>query len=164
MYAIRSYYAYIIFATAYNQFAIDAFELDAVDYLLKPIRIERLKKAMAKMEERIKQAPALKGSEGSFQISDLLEQLKNKEQKRSRITITQGDKLIPLDIQNILFATAEDKSTFIYTPQGKYPFNGTLTELEEMIAHDDFFRSHKSFLINVSHIENINIWFSYNFV
>lgn len=150
---------YIIFVTAYDQFAIKAFELDAVDYLLKPIKESRLEQAISKMEERM----ASKFSEADLETSklhDILSLLQEKEEKVTHLTFSMGEQLIPVSVSDIIYATVVDKCTYVYTTRGKFQYSGTLTELETELANREFFRSHKSFLLHLSQIEKISIWFN----
>lgn len=150
---------YIIFVTAYNQFALKAFELNAVDYLLKPVAPNRLQQAIEKVEERMEKEFDSHELETS-KIRNLLEIMHEKQKGCQRIALYLGDKLIPIDCSQLIYATVEDKITFVFTAKGKFSFNGTLNELERMLPANDFFRSHKSYLVNLTLIESIEIWFN----
>ena len=143
---------YIIFVTAYDRFAVDAFELNAIDYLLKPLRLERLEKALVKMDGLIESA-------AEFDLASL----KNTNVNRNfakMITPVVGEKLFPMPVEELIYASVVDKETMIYTLKGTFSYNKTLQSLEESLDPSLFFRTHKSYLINLNYIESIDLWFN----
>jgi DNA-binding LytR/AlgR family response regulator len=153
---------YIIFVTAYDEFAIKAFDLDAVDYLLKPVNPSRLEQAIGKMEERMRNKPSLFQDE-TEQLKALLAKIGQQRSQATHITFAKGDKLVPIQISEVIFATVSNKVIRVQTLKGEFEFGGSLSELEEQLSSSEFFRSHKSYLINLALIENINIWFNGSF-
>lgn len=150
----------IIFVTAYDKFAVDAFEVNAIDYLLKPISEERLKKTLRKInsiKERDEVADYGK-------IKEIIEEIQgNKIEYLSRISVYYKDKLIPIVTKDIFYITIEDKTTIIVTENKKYEVNWSLNELMEKLNPKDFFRSHKSYIVNLNKIESVEPWFNYTY-
>lgn len=143
-----NHHPYIIFVTAYEKYAIDAFEVDAMDYILKPITEERLEKGMEKILGKMEKGEKTK--------------LK-KHENTSKICAYDNGKLIPIDLKEIIYVTVEDRNTVVFSTRGKYEVNYTLGELYERLDSPSFFRSHKSYLINLDHIEFIEPWFNSTF-
>ena len=139
---------YIVFVTAYEKYAVDAFEVNAMDYILKPIAEERLEKAMEKILDKMKNR-----DKTSFR----------KYENTSKICAYDNGKLIPLDLKEIIYATVEDRNTVIFSTRGKYEVNYNLGELYERLDSPSFYRSHKSYLINLDYIEFIEPWFNSTF-
>lgn len=150
---------FIIFVTAYDHFALQAFDVEAVDYLLKPVSPKRLELAIQKVIER-SQKLVNTHEEETARIRNMLEKMQQKKRSCQRLALYLGDKLIPIESGQLIYATVEDKITFVFTAKGKFSFNGTLNELEDILSSPDFFRGHKSFLINLTLIESIDIWFN----
>ncbi|MFC5284587.1 LytR/AlgR family response regulator transcription factor [Pedobacter alpinus] len=136
----------VIFTTAYDQYAIKAFEENSVDYLLKPIEKERLEKSIGKLK-RTQQHVALP-------IQDLLNQLKPKKEIKT-LTVKIGDKILLIPLHQIVAIEAEDKYVFLLTEDGnKHLTDFTLTGLEEKLP-DVFCRIHRSIIINTDKIKEI---------
>ena len=132
----------IVFVTAYNEFAIKAFELNALDYILKPIEKERLQKTI----ERV--SSSLNSSQAPEKIFDLVKQIGTLNNKK-RLALCASDKYIPIDFDQVIYATVLEKKTYVYTTKGRFEFFGTLQRLEEILNTATFFRPHKSYLINL---------------
>jgi two-component system LytT family response regulator len=137
----------IIFITAYDQYAIKAFELSAIDYVLKPIQIDRLKIAL----ERFKEKQAFTGMEEAYKA--LKTNLNSPS--FSRIIIPhQGNQKI-LKTADIYAFEASEAYTTIHCNEGKFMVSKNLKHFENLLEeHPTFFRSHKSWLINIEHIES----------
>ena len=137
----------IIFVTAYDKFALKAFEISAVDYLLKPIEIERLKQAVNKLES----IHELKNNRKSLEA--LKENLK-KETLTKIIVRQNGDQEI-VDVDNIIAIEAQEAYSCIHTTTGKYMMSRNLKHYESLLADNkSFFRTHKSWLINLKHLKS----------
>jgi two-component system LytT family response regulator/two-component system response regulator LytT len=151
----------IIFVTAFEEYAIKAFEVNAIDYILKPISKERLEKSVVKAKSRLKN----RKTDYNLRLEKLIEGLSMKPTKPiNRISVYHNGRLIPLDSTEIIYATLEDKITIIYSERGKFETNCTLNELEKKVDSPSFFRSHKSYLINLDLIEVIEPWFNSTFI
>jgi two-component system LytT family response regulator len=145
----------IIFTTAYEQYAIKAFETFSIDYLLKPIREERLHQAIQKLRQFSKQ-------ESSIDVAGLqqiIHQLKT-PQKATALPIRSGDKIVLLRYENIAYMEAQDKYVFIHTYDGhKHLTDQTLATLAEKLP-SQFLRIHKSYIINKERIREMHRHFS----
>jgi two-component system, LytTR family, response regulator len=149
----------IIFTTAYEQYAIKAFENFSIDYLLKPIKAERLVQSLEKMKEfgKLNQPIDL------LNLREMIEQIKAPK-KATAIPIKIGDRIILLRFENITHFEAHDKYVFIFTQDGqKHLTDQTLTALVEKLP-DQFLRVQKSFIINKEKIKEIHKHFNGRFV
>jgi len=158
----ESHVPYVIFITAYDEYAVEAFEVNAIDYILKPVYEERLDKALNRIMEQI----AKKDKDYLNKLNKLIEDMNEKGHESSRISVYHNGKLIPLDKDDIIYATVENKNTIIVSTKGRFEVNYTLGQLQKILSSDNFFRSHKSFIINIDKIELIEPWFNctYNVV
>jgi two-component system, LytTR family, response regulator len=149
----------IIFTTAYEQYAIKAFDSFSIDYLLKPIKEERLAKSLEKMKEFGK----LNQPIDVLNLREMIEQIKAPK-KSTAIPIKIGDRIILLRFENITHFEAHDKYVFIFTQDGqKHLTDQTLTALAEKLP-DQFLRVQKSFIINREKIKEIHKHFNGRFV
>jgi two-component system, LytTR family, response regulator len=137
----------IIFVSAYDKYAIRAFEVSAVDYLLKPIDIERLKQAVQKSTELIQ----IKNSAQRFKLlKDTLT-----ENKINSIMISEKSFQYAIDLNDIIAFEAEESYTHVHTIDKKYIVSKNLKHFETILdQNNDFFRVHKSWLINLKHLKN----------
>jgi two-component system, LytTR family, response regulator len=149
-------YPPVIFTTAFDEFALKAFEVYSIDYLLKPIESERLEKALEKLEKLVTE----KSDETNVNLQKLLENLSPKptlERLPSRI----GGKVQILDVKEITHFFAEDKMTFAGQIEGKsFPLDYSLNELENRLEKRTFLRVHRNSIVNVNFIEEVHGWFS----
>lgn len=148
----------IIFVTAYDNFALNAFEVNAVDYLLKPIDEKQLVKSL-KNKIYVKERENKNRKNEIVQLIKYLDLDKSKE-NINKITVYHGNKIIPLNYEDIIYITVEDKNTVIYTKDNKYFIALTLNDLMKKLDNKIFFRSHKSFIVNLDYISSIEIWFN----
>ncbi|MCF6466780.1 LytR/AlgR family response regulator transcription factor [Clostridium sp. Cult2] len=154
------YRPYIVFVTAYEKYALEAFEVNAMDYILKPISEERLEKVMRRIIANMGKGK----EEYIYKLNNLIASISHQDQETiTRICVYDMGKLIPLDSKEIIYATVEDRNTVIVSTKGKFEINYTLSELCEKLNKSTFFRSHKSFLINLDFIEVIEPWFNSTF-
>jgi two-component system LytT family response regulator len=141
----------VVFTTAYDQYAIKAFEEDSIDYLLKPIEAERLAKTIKKLQQNIKQ-PALP-------LEALMQQLFVKKELKT-LTVKIGDKILLIKLADIVYIEAEEKYVFLHTTDGrKHLTDFTITVLEEKLP-EAFIRIHRSSIINTEHIKEIRKGFN----
>ncbi len=147
---------YFVFATAYDNYAVQAFEVNALDYLLKPIAKPRLEKAIAKLRRMIETAAP------AFDKLDRLVQMMEERpaaQKNKLVVKSQG-RLFLVDAEEIIFATIEDGVISIFTRdlEGISNFR-TVEELQGNLDPKLFWRVHRSYLVNVNHIKEVVPWF-----
>lgn len=149
----------IIFITAYEQYAIQAFESFSVDYLLKPVRTERLAQSLQKLRQFGKRSfvpDRNKLNEMSRQWGAL--------RKPTAFPVKTGDKIILLRFENISHFEAADKYVFVFTTEGqKYLLDQTLTVLEEKLP-ENFIRVQKSFILNRDKVAEIHKHFNGRFI
>ena len=142
----------IIFTTAYDQYAIEAFKVNSIDYLLKPVKSEDMERALAKFRKWTRK-----------DILDYLAQialLTQVQKFKDKLLIPVKDKLVPVSMEEISFFYTSDKSTRVYLKNGKwYPYSRTLEQIEESLNPKDFIRANKQFVIARSSVVNITIWF-----
>lgn len=144
---------YIVFVTAYDQYAIKAFDVFALDYLTKPVRLERLQNCFNRLKDLSK---LKKAQENSLQKA-LNER---KEKPLHVLTAKKGRGIHILDINDVLYIEADDKLLFAYTDENRFRIEGTLEGLQKRLDEGRFVRSHRSFLVNVKHISELIPWFS----
>ncbi len=131
----------VVFTTAYKEHALDAFDIEAVDYLLKPLNVERVQRVLEKLEL---QSVA---SSQPFSIPAGIPTTTLPLQQQNRICI--------VDIKDIHYAVAKEKITEVYTQDSQYIAPYTISELVLRLPEDTFFRSHRSYCINLSKITQI---------
>ncbi|MBU5424864.1 LytTR family DNA-binding domain-containing protein [Tissierella pigra] len=156
----KEYTPEIIFVTAYDKFAVQAFEVNAIDYLLKPISEDRLKQRLESMVKEDKHNESLDYDKLKALICSIKPETAD---KKMRISFHQNNRLIPVDIEDIIYITIENKSTIIFTSKGNFDTNHTLNELMDKLDNNVFFRSHKSYIVNLNYIEFIDPWFNYTY-
>ena len=136
----------VIFTTAYNQFAIRALKISALDYLLKPIDTEEFKTAVNKAIEK-------KTSIMEEQLEILMEHFRNSKPKAKRVALTASDHLVFVDTERIIYCESDSNYTqFFLTTGEKIVVSKTLKDVEEILQGNDFFRIHASFLVNMKHV------------
>ncbi|MCF2486688.1 LytTR family DNA-binding domain-containing protein [Dyadobacter sp. CY347] len=139
----------IIFCTAYDQYAIKAFKLNSIDYLLKPIDPEELTQALNKFRSGKKEAGI-----SLEQIRSLI-QTPTKTFK-TRFLVKLGERIQTIDIQDIAFFYSEDKITLLQTRQGKkFALDYILDEIEGMVAPEQFFRINRKYISSISAIKDV---------
>ena len=143
---------FIVFTTAFDEYALKAFEENSIDYLLKPITVERLGKTMKKLEVMFASTPVEESN--MPQLKNVLEHL-NTPKKISSITITTGDQIIILKLTEVLYFLAEDKLTTVATKQGKeYYLSHSLNQLSPKLPNE-FIRVNRSCILNENEVLDI---------
>lgn len=145
----------IIFTTAYEQYAIKAFETFSIDYLLKPIKEERLEQSIQKLKSfgRISNTIDVSG------LQEIIRQFQLPA-KASALPIKTGDRIILLRYENIVYMEAQDKYVYIYTTDGnKHLTDNTLANLSEKLP-SQFYRIQKSYIINKDKIREMHRHFN----
>lgn len=135
-----------VFTTAYDDYAIDAFEIEAIDYLLKPFDQIRLHQAVERIRKR------LKGKDDSDSSTTT--------NKSSKLLIDDGEKMIVLSPDSIYYAVPSQRMLEIHTDNDVIESKMTLQELEKKLDGLSFFRTHRSYLVNLNHILEITPWFN----
>jgi two-component system LytT family response regulator len=144
----------IVFTTAYDRFALEAFEVNSIDYLLKPIELERLEKALTKVE-RLQGTPQAQSD--SEQLRAIARELTRKFPER--IASKLGERIVFVEIGKVTHFYAKDKLTYAATPAKDYIIDATISELEAKLDPALFLRIHRSTLLNVSFVDEVSSWF-----
>ena len=150
----------IIFTTAFDQYALNAFEVNSIDYLLKPIEAQKLDRALTKLE-RLRKAESSSETERLRAIArELAQNLNSSSQQFSkRIASRVGDRVVFVDVASVTHFYAKDKLTYASTSSKDYVIDNTISELEEKLDPAQFIRIHRSTLLNLNYIEETNSWF-----
>ncbi len=143
----------IIFITAYNEYAIKAFEMNAVDYLLKPFTEERLIEAVSKAKLRMR----VSSNTGNV-ASGLLEFHNQAKETIERIVVKTGNKINVITCDKILYFEAQDDYVMIHTNEGKFLKQSTLKFFESRLDPNMFIRVHRSYIIQIDKIERIELY------
>ena len=139
----------VIFATAFDDYAIKAFEAHAIDYLLKPFNQERFDKAIRKWSEQ---------NSKSFEknTQDLLETASQSPAQSQRIVVKSGSKIKIIPVHDVLYLEAADDYVKIHIKEGYFLKNKTMSHFEQVLDEQQFVRSHRSYIINVQQITRID--------
>jgi two-component system LytT family response regulator/two-component system response regulator LytT len=157
----------LVFVTAFDQHAIEAFEVNAVDYLLKPVEAGRLEQALQRARKRVeadRQAPA-----GTLPMNDQLERIvklmAGRQVRRDQVAIRVGERFMLVQADEIIYASLADDSINIVTGTVLGTSNyRTLDDLQARLDPDIFWRVHRSHLVNINKIKEIVPWFSRNYI
>ena len=145
----------VIFTTAYNEYAIKAFKVNSIDYLLKPVKEEELAAAIEKFKTLNKPAT---------DIDALLNGIKNiapGNNFRNRFLVKQAQKLVSISVEDIAYFFSERGFSYIRTKQNqKYILDYTMDEVEKMLSPKQFFRANRQFLISFDSVVAIHTWFN----
>jgi two-component system LytT family response regulator len=138
----------VIFTTAFDEYAIKAFEAHAIDYLLKPFNKERFDKAIQKWKEQT--AGAQKNT------TELLETASYSPAQSQRIVVKTGSKIKIIPVQDVYFLEAADDYVKVHTHEGSFLKNKTMNHFEKTLDAQQFVRSHRSYIVNVQQITRID--------
>jgi two-component system response regulator LytT len=162
--------SHIIFVTAFDQHAIEAFEVNAVDYLLKPVDPGRLEIALQRARKRITSDRQLNGAEGTSsmaadQLEKIVQLVTERQSRRERLAIKVGERFLLVQAEEILYASLADEAITVVTGQYAGTSNyRTLDELQARLDPSVFWRVHRSHLVNINKIKEIVPWFSRNYI
>lgn len=142
----------VIFTTAYDEYAIEAFRVNSIDYLLKPIKTEELERALVKYAKWTRN--------DLMQYLSHLSQLAPPLRYKDKLLIPHKDSLIPVSLSDVSCFYTTDKNTTIFLRDGKmFPYSKNLEQINLMLNPSDFFRANKQFIIAKDSVKNITIWF-----
>jgi DNA-binding LytR/AlgR family response regulator len=152
----------VIFTTSYDEFALKAFKVNSVDYLLKPVQKDELDTAIDKLRS-MKQLFSGKNGREDVQISALVKELQhtlNHKEYRKRFLVKHLQKLVSVDINNIAYFFSDDRLSFFKTVDDKkYVIDYTIDEIEAMVDPHQFFRINRGFLVAITSIDQIHDYF-----
>jgi two-component system, LytTR family, response regulator LytT len=156
--------AEIVFVTAYDQYAIEGFQVNAVDYLLKPVDVARLEQAVQRTRRRLqsdRERPALANED----LERIVKLVTERQSRRERLAVKIGERVMLVDADDLIFASlADDVITVVagnLTGTSNYR---SLDELQERLDPSVFWRVHRSYLVNINKIKEIVPWFSRNYI
>ncbi len=143
----------VIFITAFDHYAIRAFEVHSIDYILKPVQKEKLAQSLLKLQSRNQQSPL------SFQ--HVLTYLKAQQQEyKARFMVRIGQRILAIPVEQIAYFSSESKLTYIVTADHKrYPFDLTLEEVDQQLDPKVFFKINRQYIIRFSAIAEIHPYF-----
>lgn len=141
----------VIFATAYDEYAIKAFELNATDYVLKPFELPRIQAAVQKAYVR-------------YQKERVHLQVEDKQECLLTLPIQMDERIYIIKIENIIAIAVEKGTTKVYTCEKEYIANEPLNAYEEKVKGHAFLRVHRSYLLNTKEILEIQPWFNHTFL
>lgn len=147
----------IIFITAHNEFAIRAFEMNAVDYLLKPYSQDRLLAAVEKVREKIRT-----GGRNDQKISQLVQQPLT--EKLERIVVKTGTKIKVIPVDKIVYLEAQDDYIMVYTDDSKHLKQGTMKFYEDHLDESKFIRVHRSYIVRIDQVVQLEPYAKDNYI
>lgn len=152
----------VIFTTSYDEFALKAFKVNSIDYLLKPIQKEELQAALSKFRQ-LKSAHAGSDDQSGINIDSLVKQLQQKLQPkdfRKRFLVKFAQKLVSIEVDDIAYFYSDGRLNFFKTKDNKkYVVDYTMDELEDMLNPEKYFRISRSFYVSVESIDKIEDYF-----
>lgn len=138
----------VIFVTAFDQFAINAFEVNAIDYLLKPFDAERFAKSFRRALEDLQSR-----KENNFLLSKLLSETRS--EKLKRILVSKASKYFFIKTEEIFFIAAEEKYIEIHTEKEKFLLRHTMQAMEDKLDRTKFRRIHRSYIVNLDYVKEL---------
>ncbi|WP_342608783.1 LytTR family DNA-binding domain-containing protein [Vibrio tritonius] len=136
---------HIVFTTAYKEFAVDAFELEAFDYLLKPLNEERVKRLLSKLESvALAHEPVM--------VEEAI------ESRPDTINLMKDNRICVTPVEEVRYAEAQEKITLVFTADGEFSVPYSISELMEKLPENQFFRCHRSYCVNLKCIAEIIPW------
>jgi two-component system LytT family response regulator len=148
----------VVFTTAYDQYALDAFKVNSIDYLLKPVEAAQLERALHKLDR------ILGGSEARGDVHALLDQVRSMLAQRepehlARVASRTGDRVEFVEVAQVSYFYAKDKLTFAVTAAKHHALDLTIAELEQKLPPQRWVRIHRSTLLNVDAVKELHSWF-----
>ena len=162
--------SHIIFVTAFDQHAIEAFEVNAVDYLLKPVDPMRLEVAVDRVRRRMAaERPAEGNGNGAnvnpADLEKIIQLVTERQSRRERLAIKVAERFLLVQSEEIIYASLADEGITVVTSQHSGTSNyRTLDELQDRLDPSVFWRVHRSHLVNINKIKEIVPWFSRNYI
>jgi two-component system, LytTR family, response regulator len=146
----------VVFVTAYDEYALRAFEVHAVDYLLKPFDADRFRTALARAKERVRARPPVDDLEQ--RIRRALADVRTPPAYLDRVLVRTGDRAVFLRTEEIDWLAAEENYVRLHAGPASYLVRGTLAGLEERLDPAKFIRVHRSHIVNLGSIRELHPW------
>lgn len=144
--------SHIVFVTAFDDYAVEAFDQEAVDYVMKPVADDRLQKAIDRLKSRLAKAEEPQGLDAMLaKLSHLLPAAKARPRW---LRAAKGDITYQIAVDDVRYIAAEDKYTVIYTADGEYLIRTALSDLAAELDPDLFWQIHRSTIVNMSHVQS----------
>lgn len=140
---------HLVFITAYRNYAIEAFEINAFDYILKPYSEERIIKLLNNLTEKFENNK----KKNSFDTTII-----------SKLTVNLDSKMVVLSTNDILYIEADEKETHIFANMTMYTSKLKISQLENILPSINFFRSHRSYIVNMNKIIEVEPWFNGTYI
>jgi two-component system LytT family response regulator len=151
----------VVFTTAYDQYALDAFQVNSIDYLLKPIDAQQLDRALAKLE-RLRGTPqaVLESEQLRVLAAELARGLRESNPRfPERIASRLGERIVFVNVDEVTHFYAKDKLSFAATESKDYVIDSSIAELEQKLDPAQFLRIHRSSLVNLRYVKELHSWF-----
>ena len=156
--------SHLVFVTAYDQHAIEAFDVNAVDYILKPVESARLETAIERVRKRMQPDRGAARPVGA-DLDRLLQMLGDRNNRREQLAVKVGDRFLLIHADEVVHASVEDDVITVVTNSLSGTSNyRTLDELQARLDPGVFWRVHRSHLVNINKIREIVPWFSRNYI
>ena len=153
----------VIFTTAFDEFALRAFETNSIDYILKPIEEDRLEQALKKLDKITGDSVSTvdKNDDLMKKMKSLLSDIDKNNDKEflKRFHVKVGDEVVFIDIDKIFYFKSDKKYTILKTYDNEYVISESLTYLEDNLP-DNFVRVHRAYIINMNHMKKLKRWFA----
>jgi two-component system response regulator LytT len=155
----------IVFVTAFDQYAVDAFTVNAVDYLLKPVDADRLEQTLERARRRLASEEAAKLPLPAAELERVIEAVHARAGRRDQIAIRTGERFVLVQADEVVHASLIDEAIVVVTNGVSGTSNyRTLDELQARLDPAVFWRVHRSHLVNITKIKEIVPWFSRNYL
>ncbi|SKB70536.1 two component transcriptional regulator, LytTR family [Salegentibacter holothuriorum] len=153
-----TYIPIVIFCTAYDQYSLQAFETNSIDYLVKPVRLERLQQSVNKLKQFSKTIP-------NQNILGLLKELSAKSEKHAMtsITVKKDDKLVFIKLEEVSHFSAEERYVAVHAKEGVFLTEEPLSQLEQKLP-PNFLRVHRAAIINKDEVKDVQKYFNSRYV
>lgn len=148
----------VVFCTAYDQYSLEAFETNSIDYLVKPVKLERIEKTVQKLKTfHIKSS--------SDEILKVLKEITNRkeEKKMTSITVKKNDKLLFIKLEDISFFEADNNYTTIHSESGAFLSTESISNLEKKLP-ENFLRIHRGIIINKNYVKEAQKYFNSRYI
>ena len=143
----------VIFTTAYDQYALKAFQVNSIDYLLKPIKEEEVRRAVDKWQ-------LLTGADRGEYVERVDKMVSEQQRERQSFLVRFRDKLIPVSQSDIAYCYTQEERVYAYGYNGeRYPMEHTLEALQGMLSPKKFYRANRQFIISRDAVADISVWF-----
>ena len=155
----------LIFVTAFDQYAVDAFSVNAIDYLLKPVDATRLAQALDRVKRRRASEEAARLPLAPADLEKVIEAVQARQGRRDQLAIRVGERFVLVQADEVIYASLVDEAIVVVTNTVSGTSNyRTLDELQARLDPSVFWRVHRSHLVNITKIKEIVPWFSRNYL